>query len=82
MLWAGVSTHKRTAAVLIQGNRNSEEYQRKVLVPVVLPRLQAQRRMQLMHDGALCHRSANTRRFLEVNTVRIFPWCARSPDLN
>jgi hypothetical protein len=38
--------------------------------------------MQLMHDDAPCHRSVNTRRFLEVNTVRIFPWCARSPDLN
>ena len=75
MLWAGVSMHKRTAAPLIHRNLNFEEYQRQVLVPVVLPRLQAQRSMQLMHDGAPCHRSANTRRFLEENTVRIFP-CA------
>jgi hypothetical protein len=35
-----------------------------------------------MHDGAPCHRLTNTRRFLEVNNFRIFPWCARSPDLN
>ncbi len=35
-----------------------------------------------MHDGAPCRRSANTRRFLEVKTVRIFSWFARSPDLN
>jgi hypothetical protein len=38
--------------------------------------------MQLMHDFAPCHRSANTILFLEVDTVRIFPWCARSTNLN
>ena len=35
-----------------------------------------------MQDGALAYTAHSVRDWLEENEIRLFDWCARSPDLN
>lgn len=85
MVWGAISS---TGTVILRrctNNMDSTEYQGhlKELIKAA-PRLRsrANTHLTLMHDGARCHTSAATERWLLARNVRVLPWCANSPDLN
>ena len=56
MVWEGVSQHHRTGLVVIAGNLNTVCYREDILLPHVIPFLQAHPDMTLQHDNAVCYR--------------------------
>jgi len=82
MIWAGISFHHKTPAVVIQGTLTARRYCDDVLQPVVLPLANENRGLILMQDGATSHTARVTRDFLAANHIRTLPWPARSPDIN
>lgn len=82
MIWAGVSLHTKTQAVIVNGNLNAVRYQNEILRPVAIPLLRANRGMRLMQDGAPCHTARATTQLLQDNRINVLPWPSKSPDLN
>ena len=82
MIWAGISFHTKTPAVVINGNLTARKYCDDILNPVAVPHILANRGMQLMQDGATSHTARLTQTYLARNRVNILPWPSRSPDLN
>ena len=81
MAWGGVSQHHRTELV-IAGNLNAVRYRENILLPHVVPFLQAHPDMTLQHDNATSHTARSVRDFLQDRNVSVLPWPAKSPDLN
>nr|AAW25230.1 SJCHGC04882 protein [Schistosoma japonicum] len=52
MVWGGVSQHHRTELAVIAGNLNAVRYREDILLPHVVPFLQAHPDMTLQHDNA------------------------------
>ena len=52
MIWAGISQHTKTPAVVFRGNLNAERYQQEIVQNVLVPHFAANRRMQLIQDNA------------------------------
>ena len=52
MIWGGVSQHHRTELVVIASNLNAVRYREDILLPHVVPFLQAHSDMTLQHDNA------------------------------
>ena len=50
MVWGGVSQHHRTELVVIAGNLNTVYYREDILLPHVVPFLQAHPDMTLQHE--------------------------------
>uniref|UniRef100_A0AAZ3RKC7 Tc1-like transposase DDE domain-containing protein n=1 Tax=Oncorhynchus tshawytscha TaxID=74940 RepID=A0AAZ3RKC7_ONCTS len=97
MVWGGVSQHHRTELVVITGNLNVVLYREDILLPHVVPFLQAHPDMTLphvvpflqahpdmtlQHDNATSHTARSVRDFLQDRNVSVLPWPAKSPDLN
>ena len=82
MIWAGISQHTKTPAVVIRGNLNAERYQQEIVQNVLVPHFAANRRMQLIQDNATCHVARQTLNLLRANNIRVIPFPAKSPDLN
>lgn len=82
MVWGGVSQHHRTELVVIAGNLNTVRYREDILLPHVVPFLQAHPDMTLQHDNATSHTARSVRDFLQDRNVSVLPWPAKSPDLN
>ena len=82
MVWGGVSQHHRTELVVIAGNLNAMCYREDILLPHVVPFLQAHPDMTLQHDSATMYRTSSMADFLQVRNVSVLPWPAKSPDLN
>ena len=82
MVWGGVSQHHRTELVVIAGNLNAVRYREDILLPHVVPFLQAHPDMTLQHDNATSHTARSVRDFLQDRNVSVLPWPAKSPDLN
>ena len=81
--WSGaVSHHHRTEHVVIVCNLNAVRYREDILLPHVVPFLQAHPYMTLQHDKATSHTSHSMREFLQDRNVSVLPWPAKSPDLN
>ena len=55
MVWGGVSQHHWTELVVIAGNLNTVCYREDILLPRVVPFLQAHPDMPLQHDNATSH---------------------------
>ena len=68
MVWGGVSQHHRTELVVIAGNLNAKHYREDILLPHVVPFLQAHPDMTLQHDNATSH-TARSARFQRVHFV-------------
>ena len=81
MVWGGVSQHHRTELVVIAGNRNAVRYREDILLPHVVPFLQAHPEMTLQHDNATSHTARSVRDFLQDRNVSVLPWPAKSPAL-
>ncbi|CDQ64550.1 unnamed protein product [Oncorhynchus mykiss] len=75
----GGSEHHRTELVVITGNLNAARYREDILLPHVVPFLQAHPNMTLQHDNATSHMA---RDFPQDRNVSVLPWPAKSPDLN
>ena len=82
MVWGGVSQHHRTEHVVIAGNLNAVRYREDILLPHVVPFLQAHHDMTIQHDNATSHTARSVRDFLQDRNVSVLPWPAKSPDLN
>ena len=82
MAWGDVSQHHRTKLVVIEGNLNAVYYRKDILLPHVVPFLQAHPDMTLQHDYATSHTAHSVRDFLQDRNVSVLPWPAKSPDLN
>uniref|UniRef100_A0A4W5QT84 Tc1-like transposase DDE domain-containing protein n=1 Tax=Hucho hucho TaxID=62062 RepID=A0A4W5QT84_9TELE len=82
MVWGGVSQHHQTELVVIAGNLNAVRYREDILLPHVVPFLQAHPDMTLQHDNATSHTARSVRDFLQDRNVSVLPWPAKSPDLN
>ena len=77
-----MSLHHKTNIVSINGNLTVALYQHKVLDTKVIPVLRHHRGMQLLHDGALAHRTRATTVYLNANNVNVVDFPPKSPDLN
>ena len=82
MIWAGISLHTKTRAVVVNWNLNAARYRNEILLPVCIPHIRRNRRMILMHDGAPSHTARTTRNLLNANRINVLPWPPSSPDLN
>ena len=82
MVWGGVSQHHQTELVVIAGNLNAVRYREDILLPHVVPFLQAHPDMTLQHDNDTSHTARSVRDFMQDRNVSILPWPAKSPDLN
>uniref|UniRef100_A0AAZ3QEQ4 Tc1-like transposase DDE domain-containing protein n=1 Tax=Oncorhynchus tshawytscha TaxID=74940 RepID=A0AAZ3QEQ4_ONCTS len=82
MVWGGVSQHHRTELVVIAGNLNAVRYREDILLPHVVPFLQAHPDMILQHDNATSHTARSVRDFLQDRNVSVLQWPAKSLDLN
>jgi hypothetical protein len=81
--WSGaVCQHHRTERVVIAGNLNAVCYREDVLLPRVVPFLQAHSDMTLQHDNATSHTARSVRDFLQDRNVSVLSWPAKSSDLN
>ena len=67
MVWGGVSQHHRTELVVIAGNLNRED----ILLPHVVPFLQAHPDMTLQHDNVTSHTARSVRDFLQDRNVSV-----------
>ena len=82
MVWGGVSQHHRTELLVITGNLNVVRYREDILLPHVLPFLQAHPDMNLQHDNATSHIARSVLDFLQDRNVSVLPWQGKRPDLN
>uniref|UniRef100_A0A8K9WSF2 Tc1-like transposase DDE domain-containing protein n=1 Tax=Oncorhynchus mykiss TaxID=8022 RepID=A0A8K9WSF2_ONCMY len=82
MFWGAVSQHLRTELVVIAGNLNTVHYRENILLPHVVPFMQAHPDMKLQHDNATSHTAHSVRDFLQDRKVSVLPWPAKSPELN
>ena len=82
MVWGGVSQHHRTELVVNAGNLNAVRYREDILLPHVVPFLQAHPDMTLQHDNASSHTAHSVSDFLQDRNVSVLPWPAKIPDLN
>ena len=77
-----MSQHHQTELVVIAGNINAVRYREDILLPHVVPFLQAHSDMTLQHDNATSHTARSVLDFLQNRNVSVLPWPAKSPDLN
>ena len=65
MAWGSVSQHHRTELVFTAGNLNAVSYREDILLPHVVPFLQAHPDMILKHDNATSHTARSVHDFLQ-----------------
>ena len=85
MVWGGISHGVKTPLVVIQGNLTAVRYRDQVLMPHVLPLVNAHN-LTFQHDNARPHVARVCRDFLNQNNVQVLDWPLdwpqNSPDLN
>ena len=69
MVWGSVSQHHWTDLVVIAGNLNGVRYREDILLPHVVPFLQANPDMTLQHDNATSHTAHYVSDFLQDRSV-------------
>ena len=82
MVWGGVSQHHRTELVVIAGNLNAVCYRKYILLPHVVPFLQAHPDMTLQLAIATSHTDRSVCDFLQDRNDSVLPWPAKTPDIN
>uniref|UniRef100_A0AAZ3SK03 Tc1-like transposase DDE domain-containing protein n=1 Tax=Oncorhynchus tshawytscha TaxID=74940 RepID=A0AAZ3SK03_ONCTS len=81
-VWGCVTQHHWTELVVIAGNLNAVHYREDILLPHVVPFLQAHPDLTLQHDNATSHTTRSVHDLLQDRNVSVLPWPAKSPDLN
>ena len=72
---------RKTQLVHIPGNLNVARYRDEVLTPHMLPAMNFHTEY-FQHDNARPHTARATVNFLANQSVTVFPWPSKSPDLN
>ena len=81
MVWGGISAHRRTPLVIINGSLNAHHYLEEVVRPHVLPSVRGQRRnMTFQQDNARPHIARLIMNFLRNENVLVMAWPSMSPD--
>ena len=78
MVWGGVLQHHWTELVVIAGNLHAVRYRENILLPHVVPFLQAHPDMTLQHDNATRHTARSVHDFLQDGNVSVPPWPRRA----
>ena len=81
MVWGGISHGVKTPLVVIQGNLTAVRYRDQVLMPHVLPLVNAHN-LTFQHDNSRPHVARVCRDFRNQNNVQVLDWRQYSPDLN
>ena len=81
MVWGGISSHGRTALVVVDSTLTGIRYRAEVIRPDVLPFVQQQYAM-LQQDNAHPHVTLVVTDFLIQKNVNVLHWPAMSPDLS
>ena len=81
MVWGGISPGVKTPLVVIQGNFTAVCYRDQVLMPHVLPLVNAHN-LKFQHDNARPRVARVCYDFLNQNNVQVLDWPPYSPDLN
>ena len=81
MVWGGNFHGVKTPLVVIQGNLTAVRYRDQVLIPHILPLVNAHN-LTFQHDNARPHVARVCRDFLNQNNVQVLDWPPYSPDLN
>ena len=77
--WSGAVCH---SIIGLHCNLNVVCYRQDILLPHVVPFLQAHPDMTLQHDNATSHTARSVHDFLQDRNISVLPWPAKSPDLN
>ena len=82
--WYGAVCHSiiGTELVVIAGNLNAVRYREEILLPHVVPFLQAHPDMTLQFDNVTSHTACSVHDFMQDRNVSVLPWPAKSSDLN
>ena len=82
--WPGVVCHNIIGLSLLSLQAISTlcVYREDILLPQVVPFLQAHPDITLQHDNATSHTAPSVRDILQDMNVSVLPWPAKSPDLN
>ena len=78
MVWGGISHGVKTPLVVIQGNLTAVRYRNQVLMPHVLPLVNAHN-LTFQHDNARPHVARICRDFLNQNNVQVLDCPALPP---
>uniref|UniRef100_A0AAZ3PVF4 Tc1-like transposase DDE domain-containing protein n=1 Tax=Oncorhynchus tshawytscha TaxID=74940 RepID=A0AAZ3PVF4_ONCTS len=78
MVWGGISQHHRTELFVTAGNLNAVRYREDILLPHVVPFLQAHPDMTIQHDNATSNTARSVCDFLQDRNVSV----ANANDLN
>ena len=81
MVWVWISHGVKTPLVVIQGNLTAVRYRHQVLMPHILPLVNAHN-LTFQHDNARPHVARVCRDFLNQNNGQVLDWPPYSPDLN
>ena len=81
MVWGGISHVVKTPLVVIQGNLTAVRYRDQVLMPHVLPLVNAHN-LTFQHDIVRPHVARVCRDFFNQNNVQVIDWSPYSLDLN
>ena len=81
MVWGGIFHGVKTPPVVIQGNLTVVRYRDQVLMPHVLPLVNAHN-LTFQHDNTRPHVARVCRDFLNQNNVQVLDWPPYKPDLN
>ena len=82
MVWGGITTHRRTPLVLVQGNLTGIQYRDAIIRQHVVPFIRAQQRqVTLQQDNARPHVARVVTDYLNRQNINVLPWPAVSPDL-
>ena len=81
MVLGGISHGVKTSIVVIQGKLTAVHYRDQVLIPHVLPLVNAHN-LTFQHDNARPHVARVCRDFLNQNNVQVLDWPPYSQDLN
>ena len=74
--------YHRTELVVFAGNLNAVRYREDILLPHVVPFLQAHPDMTLQHDNATSHTARSVCDFLQDRNVKCSAMASEEPDLN
>ena len=75
MVWGGISHGVKTPLVVIQGNLTAVRYRDQVLMPHVLPLVNAHN-LTFQHDNARPHVARVCRDFVATSSTRIMSKCS------
>ncbi len=82
MVWGGIFHNRKTDLFVVQGNMNAQTYLNNIINNALVPVMNTNPHLTLMHDGATPHTAIIVRQHLANLGIPVLPWASKSPDLN